>query len=77
MDNFDNEEELVHHMQEKHAEVVQRIKGAQVPWTVLLPFSTGWKKNRIKSDIPLKKWAKHIYLNLSTRRCLVWSVRLT
>ena len=50
MNNFDDEEELVHHMQEKHADVVQRIKEAQVPWTVLLPFSTGWRKNRIKSD---------------------------
>lgn len=31
VNNFDDEEELVHHMQEKHADVVQRIKEAQVP----------------------------------------------
>ena len=29
VNNYDDEEELVHHMQEKHEEVLKRIKGPQ------------------------------------------------
>ena len=29
VNNFDEEEELVHHMQEKHEEMLKRIKGPQ------------------------------------------------
>lgn len=31
LNNFDDEEELTHHMLEKHAEEIKRVKGAQVP----------------------------------------------
>ena len=31
VNNFDDEEELAHHMLEKHVEEVERVKGPQVP----------------------------------------------